>query len=78
MIKIIGALDKRGSQLSYALRFNSISNFLACISSFEIMQSSEISAFLDEKLSKSVKFQEVECTEISRSGMYRNFRGAAF
>ena len=49
MIKIIGALDKRGSQLSNALRFNSISNFPASISSFEIMPISEILAFFSWK-----------------------------
>ena len=63
------ALDIVESKLSYALRFNSISNFLACISSFEIMPFSEISAFLAEKLSKSLKI-----SEISRSVMYRNFK----
>ena len=54
-IKILGALDKRGSQLSNTLRINSISQFLACISSFEIMPFSAISTFLAETLSKSVR-----------------------
>ena len=54
-IKILDALDRRGSQLSNASRFNSISYFLACISSFEIMPFSAISTFLTEKLSKPVR-----------------------
>ena len=61
MIKILGALDNRGSQLSYALRFNSISNFLASISSFEIMPISEILAFFSWKTEQTsreiIRFQ---------------------
>ena len=72
---IFCALDRIESHLSNAPQFNSISNFLACISSFEIMPFSEISAFLDEKLSKSVKFQEVYQSRIwvSEMSLYQRF-----